>query len=202
MDDRIRKFLPEDTSRVVPHLVRTFQDDTFMNWLVMEHARNPKAANLFFKTCLETLCAPYGETLVTADCTGAAMWYPPGTHQIGPITQLKLLPKMIRAGGIKGLVRLVKVIDRLDRVHPRESHFYLHFIGIDPKHRGQGLGTALMKPVLEKCDRKGCGAYLENTNQENHSFYASLGFRIKEKIIVQKGAPPLWAMWRNPLKSD
>lgn len=198
MERKIRKFVPEDISKVVPHLIRAFQNDAFMKWMVLEHARFPGAMDLFFKTCLETLCAPHGELLVVNDCSGAAMWYPPGTHKIGLIIQLKLFPKMLRAGGMKGLVRMVKVIDKLDKVHPQEKHYYLHFIGTDPQKRGQGLGTALMKPILEKCDQEGYGAYLENTNWTNNSFYADLGFEVTDEIIIEGGAPPLWPMWRDP----
>lgn len=199
MDGRIRKFASHDTPRVVHHLVQAFQNDAFMKWMVLEHARFPDAMDLFFETCLQTLCAPHGEVLVADDCSGAAMWYPPGTYRIGPITQMKLVPKMIKAGGFRGLIRMVKVIDTLDKIHPKETHYYLHFIGINPEKTGQGLGTAMMVPVLNKCDHEGCGAYLENTHPGNNEFYSKLGFRIKQEIIIQKGAPPLWAMWRDPM---
>ena len=32
-------------------------------------------------------------------------------------------------------------------------------LGTDPDHQGRGLGSALMAPVLEHCDRDGVGAY-------------------------------------------
>jgi ribosomal protein S18 acetylase RimI-like enzyme len=90
-------------------------------------------------------------------------------------------------------------LDILDKVHPSQKHYYLFFVGVDPSQRKQGLGGALLQPVLEKCDREGVGAYLENTNVANQSFYESFGFKVTGDIIVGKDAPVLKAMWRNPV---
>ena len=97
-----------------------------------------------------------------------------------------------------GFRRIIKTIDATDKAHPTERHYYLQFIGVDPDHQGKGLGNALMQPVLERCDREGCGAYLENTNEANRVFYERLGFVVTGEIDLGQGAPPLWQMWRNP----
>ena len=85
-----------------------------------------------------------------------------------------------------------------DKIHPREKHFYLQFLGVDPDHQGRGLGTALMRPVLERCDREGCGAYLENSNAVNTPYYKRMGFKVTGLIDMGNGAPALWPMWREP----
>jgi ribosomal protein S18 acetylase RimI-like enzyme len=69
---------------------------------------------------------------------------------------------------------------------------------VDPDHHGKGLGTALLRPVLERCDRDGIGAYLENTNETNLALYERLGFAVVNEFYICHVAPPIWPMWRDP----
>ena len=75
---------------------------------------------------------------------------------------------------------------------------YLFTIGTRKAARGKGLGKALIRPVLEACDREGLSAYLENSNPDNTGFYMSHGFEHMKLFEVGEGAPPLEAMWRKP----
>ncbi|MBS1844280.1 MAG: hypothetical protein JST53_07675 [Actinobacteria bacterium] len=36
-------------------------------------------------------------------------------------------------------------------------------VGTDPAAQGRGLGTAVLAPVLDECDRDGVGAFLESS---------------------------------------
>ena len=81
--------------------------------------------------------------------------------------------------------------------HPREPHWYLPLIGVDPAHQGKGYGDALMANALERCDRDRAPAYLESTNPRNISLYRRHGF---EPIgTIQAGSSPLLVpMLRRP----
>jgi GNAT superfamily N-acetyltransferase len=68
---------------------------------------------------------------------------------------LRILPGWTKAIGWRELFRAKRGVDSLEKVHPHKQHFYLPFVGVAPESQGRGLGTALMGPVLEKCDREG-----------------------------------------------
>ncbi|HEX5865336.1 MAG TPA: GNAT family N-acetyltransferase [Casimicrobiaceae bacterium] len=89
------------------------------------------------------------------------------------------------------------VIEEMARYHPREPHWYLPLIGVDPIHQGKGLGTALMRHALSRCDREKELAYLESSNAKNIPLYEREGF---ERIgTIQGGTwPPLYPMVRTP----
>ena len=144
------------------------------------------------------LSLPHGEVLTTDDRVGGALWIPSDKSEIGLAQRISLLPIMIRAVSLRGLKRLMGVIDAMDKVHPHEAHYHLQFIGIDPDHQGKGLGSALIQPMMERCDREGCGAYLENTKEENFAFYERFGFTVTDELDLGPGAPPVWCMWRAP----
>ena len=66
-----------------------------------------------------------------------------------------------------------------------------------PELQGHGIGSALLRPVLERCDADGVAAYLEATSSENRRLYERHGFRVVRELPLPAG-PSLWAMWREP----
>ena len=83
-------------------------------------------------------------------------------------------------------------------MHPHEPHHYLGILGVSPELQGRGIGSALMQPVLERCDRDGMPAYLEATTPRNRALYERHGFRVVLQVRWPDGGPPLWPMWRDP----
>src|SRR5262249_8546927 len=71
-------------------------------------------------------------------------------------------------------------------------------IGIGPGLQGQGFGSALMRPTLERCDSDGLPAYLEASSERSAALYARLGFIHLGVLELADGAPPLWLMRRPP----
>jgi GNAT superfamily N-acetyltransferase len=86
----------------------------------------------------------------------------------------------------------------MDAHHPHEPHFYLPIIGVDPAWQGQGVGSALLQPVLERADLEGMPAYLEATTDRNRALYERHGFDVRDIVYMPGGGPPLWLMWREP----
>jgi ribosomal protein S18 acetylase RimI-like enzyme len=93
---------------------------------------------------------------------------------------------------------VLKALTVLEAKHPREPHYYLAFIGVDPEWQGRGLGAAVMAPVLERCDEQGASAFLEASTPRNRALYERHGFTVTEEFTLGRGAPPQWRMWRAP----
>jgi GNAT superfamily N-acetyltransferase len=198
MNNEIRKASHKDTDRLATSLARSFDDDPVINWLIRKDKKRTQGMELLFQSCISDLCLRHKNVFMTEDYTGGALWYPPGTSNVGYAKQLTLIPKMIAAVGWTGLLRLALAMDKMEKDHPRERYYYLQFIGVVPENQGNGTGKALMKPILDVCDHKKCGAFLQSSKETNIPFYRSFGFVVTEKIFLGKGSPPLWLMWRNP----
>ncbi|PKN39033.1 MAG: hypothetical protein CVU62_02215 [Deltaproteobacteria bacterium HGW-Deltaproteobacteria-2] len=98
---------------------------------------------------------------------------------------IDLSSKMIHAVSWKELLRLLSVMDKLERCHPKERHYYLQFIVVVSKYHGKSAGMALMMPTLHICDREKCWAYLENSKEDNLAFYGRFGFIVNRFLIGQ-----------------
>ena len=91
--------------------------------------------------------------------------------------------------------------DTMRPYRPADVHFYLQGLGTDPPRQGEGLGSAVLQPVLARCDRDGLPAYLETTKERNVGFYQSHGFAVVARTRLPLDGPPMWFMWREPAES-
>lgn len=129
----------------------------------------------------------------TIDRSGAALWLSPDVHPdetaMGEIVER----------GVSDPIRgdLYAVLEQMATYHPREPHWYLPLIGVDPAHQGRGSGATLLAFALSRCDDDGCMAYLESTNPRNISLYRRHGFEALGEIQVGT-SPTLVPMARKP----
>jgi ribosomal protein S18 acetylase RimI-like enzyme len=124
---------------------------------------------------------------------GAALWLPPGVRP--DEDALSALMKDTGAAEVQG--DLASVFEQMGSHHPKEPHWYLPLIGVDPFQQGKGHGSALMKHALIPCDRDRTLAYLESSNPKNIPLYERHGFELLGTIQVGT-SPPIFPMLRKP----
>ncbi len=136
----------------------------------------------------------HGTVYTTSDVRAAAIWLPPGVEPdeqaLAELTQ--------RTTKSKQRATMGRVIEKMASSHPKEPHWYLPLLGVDPMMQSRGLGEIVMRPALDRCDQTGVPAYLESANPRNVPFYERLGFRVTGEVQVDD-TPPLVLMLRPPL---
>ena len=191
-----------DTREVADVLARAFHDDPEFSWMLpVEDTRNRRLRR-YFVTELRHESLRHGGVEVARDngrIAGVAVWFPPGTWSG---TQVGALPGYLRAFG-----RRLGVCSRFMSVavhaHPNEQpHWYLAIIGVDPSRKGQGVGAALLRSRLERCDKEGTAAYLESSNPENVPLYEHFGFQATGALDLPQGVPTVTTMWRPTRGSE
>lgn len=112
--------------------------------------------------------------------------------------QLAQLPGSLRAFFRQlGALRIVGTYLRtLLRVHPKEPHWYLMLLAVDPPSQRRGAGTMLVERGLALADQQGVGAYLETQKEENLAYYRRFGFVLAQTLNPVAGGPPYYTMWR------
>lgn len=195
--ESVRKASSAEIPRLAAVLARALYDDPQFVWMLPDNARRSRLLEPGFELFLRRLSFKQDETYTTDGIAGAAVWELPGQWQIGFAQQLRLLPAMARLYG-RSLPRLMRAISSVESNHPKERHYYLAFAGVEPDWQGRGIGSALMRPVLDRCDREGVPAYLEASTPRNRALYERHGFEVTEEFTLGKGSPPLWPMWREP----
>jgi GNAT superfamily N-acetyltransferase len=131
-------------------IARAFDDDPFINFIVKQDHYRERRIRAWARGAAAASVA-LGETYVTGSGDGAALWTPPGEpHTASTVARIRRLLPMT---GLSRVLRVSKALEVLDRKTPHEAHLYLRILGVEPAHQRRGIGSRLMRPVLEQCDR-------------------------------------------------
>jgi ribosomal protein S18 acetylase RimI-like enzyme len=195
--DEVRRAGAEDIPALAAMLSRAFFDDPVASWAWRPDALRPRALERFQAIRLRQLLDGQ-EIWTTGELTSAALWALPGAWHKSLRETATLAPCFLRPSLFARLPLVAAGWERLERAHPRRPpHYYLAVLGTDPAAQGRGLGSAVLRPVLEQCDRDQVGAYLESSKERNIDFYARHGFRVLGEVRLLRG-PKMWKMWRDP----
>lgn len=189
----------EDADKLALSLIlaAAFDQDPVARFCVRADARRKWAMRTGFKKALD-LYFPHNLTFVINNETGVALWARHDQWRFSFWQECALLPLYVRICGINRFMRLSRGFNVMKSYHPAEPHYYLYLLGVHPAHQSQGLGSALLRPMLERCDREQMPAYLEATHPRNISFYQRHGFHVMKEFLFGSGGPLLSAMWRKP----
>jgi GNAT superfamily N-acetyltransferase len=137
----------------------------------------------------------HGSAWLAEDGAAAALWLPPGVEQDGEAIGAALAEVAVP----EKQPTLDRVVEGMSHFHPHEPHWYLPLLGVDPARQGQGLGSAILKASLARCDAEGLPAYLESSNPKNVPLYERHGFEVLG--VIQPGDfPPMHPMLRPARK--
>jgi len=197
----VRLATADDVGAMAHTLALAFEDDPVMQWLFGDAPPRPvKYLRPFFAH--EGRRHLKHPTVYTADGhPGAAYWDPPGHWKTSYLGMIGLVPTMV--GGMRRrLLKALSGLDKMEKAHAEHpAHYYLAVLGTHPDHRGEGIGGALMAPVLTECDTQGTGAYLESSKASNVPYYQRHGFEVVGEVTFPDG-PTVWPMWRGPQPSS
>ena len=191
----IRKATEADVLDLARVLAHAFMDDPVARWACPSDRRRARVNERFFIARTRQLLGQ-DQIYTTAELTGGALWALPDRWRTTARDALALAP-LAPSWGVR-LPRVLRGMSRIERAHPQSPpHLHLAVLGTDPSRQGEGIGSALLGPGLELCDRDGLPAYLESSKERNIAFYARHGFRVTGELRLPEG-PPVWPMWREP----
>ena len=191
-DTVIRTAAAADTERCLAVLTLAFDADPPCRWAWPDPQQYleafPRFARAFGGAAIEHGTANYHEGF-----SGVALWLSPG------VTPDEASLISVVQDTIKGATKdaMFSMFEQMDAFHPREAHWHLPLVGVDPAHRGKGIGAALLRHVLNACDSQKLLAYLEATSWQNLRLYERNGFEALGTIQVAD-SPPVVPMMRKP----
>ena len=202
----VRTARKADVRELARVLGRAFFDDPPFVWMLPDERTRERRAAGVFGAILRSHAMRYGGVDVAtgaggivggAGIAGGAIWLPPGHWAPTAGQQLRALPGNVRALG-RRIGPASELAAAMGHHHPRQEHWYLYAIGVDPARQGHGVASALLRSRLERCDADAKPAYLESTKPGSVPLYEHFGFEVTGTLNPPKGAPPLTAMWRSP----
>lgn len=191
----VRRAGPDDRDVMLDTFAAAFHDDPVVTFLQPNQSKRSAGIAAFAWTALR-LPASRRESYVTDDGAAAAIWSPPDQWKLTGRETLPFVLRMLRTP-LRTRAAL-RFFARADRLHVEEPHWYLDLVGTRPERQGQGLGAALLQPVLDRCDEEGLPVWTYSSNRKNLAFYYRLGFDVLDEVVLIDGAPPVFPILRRP----
>lgn len=194
----VRKARPGEVAALARTIARAFFEDPLSTYVLPATSSRLTISERGVELFLRRAWLHLGETYAVGEpAVGVCIWNPPSTWEIGIGKQLSMLPALIRVYG-RNLPRLLAIQNSAEKDHPTEPHYYLPMLGVEPGSQGRGMGSALMYPILSRCDAEQVPAYLESSTPRNRALYERHGFEVTGEFNPGRGGPVFWRMWRNP----
>jgi len=214
-----------DFPRVADAMASAFFDNPITTWHVPDESRRLDVMRDFFTVLLEIVYTRFGLVYTNVgEVASGALWIAhdvqenrrpvPGLpvewcrtcntpRARGRLPRNMVVPPDTCAELDRALVdvfgdfpRTFELFELFDAHHPQDAHYHLHFIGIRPECQGTGIGSALLRAVLDRCDREGAAAYLD-ADERSKVLYVKHGFEATAELRLPQG-PSFWPMWRAP----
>lgn len=109
---------------------------------------------------------------------------------------LGMIPK-IGLGCAKRMTRFEKFAVDIKNKYAKPGCWYLYTFVTMPEFRGKGLGSSIMRPMIEYLDNNHQDCYLETLLPINVDIYKKYGFELKEEVKFPNSDLTLYAMLRT-----
>jgi GNAT superfamily N-acetyltransferase len=147
------------------------------------------------------LARAMGEVWCTPDLAAVACWRRPGAGR--PTDEQRraagidgLPPDLLRRRAERSEPAYEYVEARRDALHVRPEHWYCTMVGVEGSRRREGLGSAVLAPVLARAAASGVPVFLDTFNPANPPFYTRNGFRCLEADVEPVTGLPYWLFLR------
>jgi GNAT superfamily N-acetyltransferase len=173
-----------------------FVEDPVFRFLCPGRLRQQARLQTMFEVELELYVLPNGGTVWTTSAyEGAVAELPPGCSEVPKSATGREALRWIWAYRTR-LPRALKVQREMESRHISEPHIYVRTVGVRTELQGQGLGSKLMQPTLERADSAGLPAYIEASSERSAALYERLGFLHLGVFELPEGGPQVWPMRR------
>lgn len=192
----IRQATASDTAVVAATISAAFFDDPVTCWLLPDVERRREIARPMFALYAGAYL-PHGETYLTHDGNGVAVWLPPHTQLLTPEQEETFGQALVELAG-SHVDRVFQLEETFAQYHPEEPLYYCQFLATVPAFQGRGIGSTFLEELLQRADSEGMPAYHEATTPRNRALYERHGYVNQGEFTLPDGGPPLWRMWREP----
>ena len=166
---------------VVDILSKAFDGNASVNFVVGLNGNRRKRIRGLMEYCYE-YSELAGDILISTDRKGCALVLSSEKTSSSWKTILLDIRLAIKVIGVHRLHLVLAREQRIKKLHPDKTYYHLWFIGVNPMDQSKGVGSKLLKEIIDASDRNGKPIYLETSVESNLPWYQKFGFDIYHKI--------------------
>lgn len=170
-----------DKELVVNILTASFADNKSVNYIIKQDGKKMLRLKRLMEYSFDS-CHRFGEILLSNDKNGCALILFQDRKRTTPQTIVADIKLIINCMGLSIAKKAMGREAAIKKVHPSISFAYLWFIGVHPNEQSKGIGTALMKEVIQRYKVENRPIYLETSTEKNLPWYKKAGFETYQEL--------------------
>lgn len=171
----------KDKDIAVNILTESFNDNQSVNYIVKQDKKRKQRIRKLMEYSFDN-CYFYGEIFLTDDKSGCALILLPDMKKNSLKSILLDIKLVVSCIGISNIKKAMNRESKIKELQPKKLMYYLWFIGVDPDQHNKGIGSALIKEVIEDANSKQRPVYLETSTLKNIPWYEKFGFEIYNQL--------------------
>ncbi|MCX2479340.1 GNAT family N-acetyltransferase [Pedobacter sp. MC2016-15] len=173
-----------DRDAVVEILMSSFVNNKSITSLVGTEKGSEKRLkslmNYAFAECMDT-----GMVYLSEDFKACALVIFPEKKNGNLMSLFRDLKLIFSVIGISNISKILKKESIIKKVQNAEKpRFYLWFLGVDERFQGKGIGTDLLRQLLDESSKLDRELLLETSTERNLPFYVANGLRLYADVDV------------------
>jgi GNAT superfamily N-acetyltransferase len=196
--ERIRPAARAEIAALAAVLARAFAGDPMVTWPMVSEVDLERRVRAHFEL-VDGLFADQGWMHRAADGPAVMALVPPDGAAAA-----RAIDEAANAGmatlAPDGGERYARLWSWVEGVHPREPHWLLDQVAVDPPAQGRGLGGAMIRFAIACSEADGRPLLLETGVARNVGLYGRFGFTVMHDGDAPGGGPHVWFMRRDPAR--
>ena len=169
----------KDKERIIDIIATSFDTNKSINYVVkQDDKRRERLRSLIEYSIFQG--EKFGKVVMSEDRNAACIILHPWQKKVtlsSILWDLRLITNVI---GVRNVGRVLTREKLLKKNYPKTPFYHLWYIGVDPKYQNRGIGSKLLREVLESCNDK--PIYLETSVVSNLDWYAKHNFEIMDTL--------------------
>jgi len=171
----------EDKRLIVNILASSFDDNTSVNYIIKQGYNRKERLRRLMEYSFD-VCYSFGEVFLSVDKKACALVVYPDKKKTTLKSILLDAKLIISCIGLKNIKKTLARESKIKKIQPKEMMCYLWFIGVDPEYQNEGIGSNLLKEIIEDSKQKNRPIYLETSTLKNLPWYKKFGFYIYHEL--------------------
>ncbi len=166
-----------DKDLVVSILAKSFENNQSVNYIVKQDAKRLKRIKALMEYSFE-VCYLFGDVFISDYNNACALILYADKKKTTIKSILLDVNLILSCVGIENIKKTLARESMIKKIQPKESMYYLWFIGVEPDYQNVGIGSVFLDELIEDSRIKGRPIYLETSTLKNLPWYQKFGFNI------------------------
>ena len=171
----------KDKSLVIDILTKSFDTNQSVNYIAKQDGKRLKRISALMDYSFE-VCYMFGDVFLSDDRKACALILYPDKKKTTLKSILLDIKLIFSCIGVENIKKALVRESKIKQLQPKTTMYYLWFIGVDPEHQNEGIGSVLLDEIINDSKNKQRPIYLETSTLKNLPWYKKYGFQIYNEL--------------------